>query len=130
MQSTLQHVKDGTINIERLDDAVRRILRVKLLSGIFQKGAPSTRANAGNENLLALPEHRVVARQAVRESLVLLKNNNQLLPIDPSKTILVVGDGALVFLKQVEVGHFLGKEQVTVMINFQMENLFYKVLNK
>ena len=93
-ESTLQHVKDGTINIERLDDAVRRILRVKLLSGIFQKGAPSTRANAGNENLLALPEHKDVARQAVRESLVLLKNNNQLLPIDPSKTILVVGDGA------------------------------------
>ena len=93
-ESTLQHVKDGTIPIERLDDAVRRILRVKLLSGIFQKGAPSTRANAGNENLLALPEHRDVARQAVRESLVLLKNNNQLLPIDPSKTILVVGDGA------------------------------------
>ena len=93
-ESTLQHVKDGTINIERLDDAVRRILRVKLLSGIFQKGAPSTRANAGNENLLALPEHKNVARQAVRESLVLLKNNNQLLPIDPSKTILVVGDGA------------------------------------
>ena len=93
-ESTLQHVKDGTIAIERLDDAVRRILRVKLLSGIFQKGAPSSRANAGNENLLALPEHRDVARQAVRESLVLLKNNNQLLPIDPSKTILVVGDGA------------------------------------
>ena len=93
-ESTLQHVKDGTIAMERLDDAVRRILRVKLLSGIFQKGAQSTRANAGNENLLALPEHRDVARQAVRESLVLLKNNNQLLPIDPSKTILVVGDGA------------------------------------
>jgi beta-glucosidase len=93
-ESTLQHVKDGNIAMERLDDAVRRILRVKLLSGIFQKGAPSTRANAGNENLLALPEHRDVARQAVRESLVLLKNNNQLLPIDPSKTILVVGDGA------------------------------------
>jgi beta-glucosidase len=93
-ESTLQHVKDGTIAMERLDDAVRRILRVKFLSGIFQKGAPSTRANAGNENLLALPEHKDVARQAVRESLVLLKNNNQLLPIDPSKTILVVGDGA------------------------------------
>ena len=93
-ESTLKHVKDGTIAIERLDDAVRRILRVKLLSGIFKKGAPSTRANAGNENLLALPEHRVVARQAVRESMVLLKNNNQILPVDPSKTILVVGDGA------------------------------------
>ena len=93
-ESTLEHVKDGNITIERLDDAVRRILRVKLSSGIFQKGAPSSRVNAGNESLLALPKHRVIARQAVRESMVLLKNNNQLLPVDPTKTILVVGDGA------------------------------------
>ncbi|MDG2475584.1 MAG: glycoside hydrolase family 3 N-terminal domain-containing protein, partial [Flavobacteriaceae bacterium] len=93
-ESTLKHVKDGTIPMERLNDAVRRILRVKLLSGIFQKGAPSSRVNAGNESLLALTKHRDVARQAVRESLVLLKNNNQVLPIDPKKTILVVGDGA------------------------------------
>ncbi|MFL2622749.1 MAG: glycoside hydrolase family 3 N-terminal domain-containing protein [Candidatus Marisimplicoccus sp.] len=93
-ESTLQHVKDGNITIERLDDAVRRILRVKLLTGIFQKGIPSSRVNAGNENLLGLPNHRVIARQAVRESMVLLKNNNQILPIDPTKTVLVVGDGA------------------------------------
>ena len=78
----IQHVKDGNITIERLDDAVRRILRVKLLTGIFQKGIPSSRVNAGNENLLGLPNHRVIARQAVRESMVLLKNNNQILPID------------------------------------------------
>ena len=93
-KSTLQHVKDGTISMERLNDAVRRILRVKLISGIFQKGAPSTRANAGNESVLASPKHREIARQAVRESMVLLKNNNQVLPIDASKKILVVGDGA------------------------------------
>ena len=93
-ESTFKHVKDGTITMERLDDAVRRILRVKLSSGIFQKGAPSSRVNAGNESLLALPENKAIARQAVRESMVLLKNNNQLLPIDPTKTILVVGDGA------------------------------------
>ena len=93
-ESTLQHVRDGTIPIERLDDAVRRILRVKLSSGIFQKGPPSSRANAGDETLLGLPENREVARQAVRESMVLLKNNNNILPIDPSKKILVVGDGA------------------------------------
>jgi len=66
-ESTLQQVKDGTISMERLDDAVRRILRVKLASGVFQKGAPSTRANAGNESFLGLPEHRAIARQAVRE---------------------------------------------------------------
>tara|TARA_B100000989_G_scaffold298616_1_gene288756 strand:- start:2020 stop:4473 length:2454 start_codon:yes stop_codon:yes gene_type:complete len=93
-ESTLKHVKDGTISIDRLNDAVRRILRVKIISGIFEKGKPSLRPNAGEENLLAKPENRNVARQAVRESLVLLKNNNKVLPIDPSKTILVIGDGA------------------------------------
>ena len=80
--------------MSRLDDAVRRILRVKIASGIFEKGAPSTRKNAGDESLLGLPEHRAVARQAVRESMVLLKNNNKVLPLDASKTVLVIGDGA------------------------------------
>ena len=93
-KSTMKHVKSGTIPMSRLDDAVRRILRVKIASGIFTKGAPSTRPNAGNESLLALPENKAIARQAVRESLVLLKNNNNTLPIDASKTILVIGDGA------------------------------------
>ena len=92
--STLQQVKDGAISMERLNDAVRRILRVKLASGIFEKGIPSSRTNAGDENILGLPENRSIARQAVRESMVLLKNNDQVLPIDASKTILVVGDGA------------------------------------
>ncbi len=93
-ESTLKHAKDGTIPMERLDDAVRRILRVKIASGLFTKGAPSTRMNAGQEELLGLAENRAIARQAVRESMVLLKNNDQLLPLDASKTILVVGDGA------------------------------------
>ena len=93
-ESTLKHVKDGTVPMTRLDDAVRRILRVKIASGIFEKGAPSTRANAGNEKLLGLPEHKAIARQAVRESMVLLKNNGGLLPLDASKTIMVIGDGA------------------------------------
>lgn len=93
-ESTLKHVKSGKIPMERLDDAVRRILRVKIASGIFDKGAPSTRKNAGDAKLLGLPENRAIARQAVRESLVLIKNNNQTLPLDASKTIMVVGDGA------------------------------------
>ena len=93
-ESTLKHVKEGTIPMTRLNDAVRRILRVKIASGIFIKGAPSTRKNAGNEKLLGLPENRAIARQAVRESMVLLKNNNTVLPIDAKKTILVIGDGA------------------------------------
>ena len=93
-KSTLAHVQSGEISIERLDDAVRRILRVKIASGIFSKGAPSQRKNAGNVNLLGHPESRAIARQAVRESMVLLKNNKCVLPLKPSKTIMVVGDGA------------------------------------
>ena len=93
-ENTLTQVQDGTISTERLDDAVRRILRVKLASGIYEKGLPSLRMNASDESQLGLAEHRAIARQAVRESMVLLKNNSQTLPLDPNSTILVVGDGA------------------------------------
>lgn len=92
--STLRHVQEGTITMERLDDAVRRILRVKIASGIFEKGKPSTRPNAGDVAQLALPAHRAIARQAVRESMVLLKNNDGLLPLEAGATVMVVGDGA------------------------------------
>ncbi|WP_018995587.1 glycoside hydrolase family 3 protein [Hirschia maritima] len=93
-ESTLEHVKSGVVSQERLDDAVRRILRVKIASGIFEKPLPSQRKYAGDNNELGKAEHREVARQAVRESLVLLKNNDSVLPIDAGKTVLVVGDGA------------------------------------
>lgn len=86
--------KSGEVTAERLDDAVRRILRVKIRAGLFEKGAPSTRALAGKKELLGAPEHRAVARQAVRESLVLLKNKNNLLPLAPKQKVLVAGDGA------------------------------------
>lgn len=92
--STLQHVKDGTIPMERLDDAVRRILRVKLAYGLFDKAKPSARPGAGNVSLLASDAHRDIARRAVRQSLVLLKNNASTLPLDAAQTVLVVGDGA------------------------------------
>ncbi len=92
--STLAHVRSGEISEARLDDAVRRILRVKINSGIFELPAPSARPLAGDADLLATPQHREVARQAVRESLVLLKNTDQTLPLDAGLTVLVVGDGA------------------------------------
>ncbi|HPF23056.1 MAG TPA: glycoside hydrolase family 3 N-terminal domain-containing protein [Hyphomonas sp.] len=93
-ESTLAHVKAGDIPMERLDDAVRRILRVKIAYGLFEKGAPSARPGAGDESLLGSPEHREVARRAVRESMVLLKNDGNVLPLKPAQTVLVVGDGA------------------------------------
>jgi len=93
-ESTLAHVRAGEIPMERLDDAVRRILRVKIAYGLFEKGAPSSRPGAGDESLLGSPEHREVARRAVRESMVLLKNDGDVLPLKPAQTVLVVGDGA------------------------------------
>ena len=93
-ESTLRHVNDGTISMERLDDANRRILRVKVQSGILDEVKPSERPLAGREELLGSPEHRAVARQAVRESLVLLKNNDATLPLGSGMTVLVTGDGA------------------------------------
>lgn len=92
--NTVAQVKSGEISEERLNDAVRRILRVKFRAGMFEKAKPSERHYAGREDLIGSEEHRAVARQAVRESLVLLKNQNGLLPLNPTQHILVAGDGA------------------------------------
>lgn len=92
-ENTLAQVQSGEIPMERLDDAVRRILRAKLYFGAFEEGPPSERPLAGEADILGAPEHREIARQAVRESLVLLKNDG-VLPIAPDQTILVAGDGA------------------------------------
>ncbi|WP_429001887.1 glycoside hydrolase family 3 N-terminal domain-containing protein [Xanthomonas sp.] len=92
--SALKAVQTGEIPMTRLDDAVRRILRVKLRLGLFEAGKPSQRPLGGKFELLGAPAHRAIARQAVRESLVLLKNHKQLLPLKPQSKVLVAGDGA------------------------------------
>ncbi len=92
--SLLQQVRDGVVPRERLDDAVSRILRVKIRMGLFEAGPPSRRPGGGRFDLLGSPEHRAVAREAVRKSLVLIKNENGLLPLKRSQRVLVAGDGA------------------------------------
>lgn len=87
-------VKAGAIPMARLDDAVTRILRVKFRLGLFAAGEPSARALGGKLELLGSATHRELARSAVRKSLVLLKNNAQLLPLDPGTRVLVAGSGA------------------------------------
>jgi beta-glucosidase len=91
--SIVAQVRFGAIPIERLDDAVRRILRVKMRMGLFDAPKPSRRMHGGKLDRIGAPEHRAVARQAVRESLVLLKNDGAL-PIRPRQRVLVAGDGA------------------------------------
>ena len=90
----IEQVKTGVIPEARIDDAVRRILRVKKRAGLFDKPSPAQRPLAGRTELIGAPEHRAVARDAVRQSLVLLKNNEQLLPLKPQQRILVTGPGA------------------------------------
>ena len=92
--NTLAQVRAGEIPMSRLDDAVTRILRVKFRLGLFEAGLPSRRALGGKFELLASPAHRALARAAVRQSLVLLKNDDGLLPLDPHASVLVAGDGA------------------------------------
>lgn len=93
-RNTLAQAQDGTIPLSRVDDAVRRVLRVKLRANLWEKGLPSSRPLAGRDDLLGAAEHRAIARQAVRESIVLLKNKNNLLPLSPQAKVLVAGDGA------------------------------------
>ncbi len=93
-QNIIAQVKNGEISIERINDAVSRILRVKMRAGLFTKPSPANRPLSGKTDLIGSAEHRAVARQAVRESLVLLKNNHHLLPLSPKQNILVAGDAA------------------------------------
>lgn len=98
--SLLEQARSGALPLQRLDDAVSRILRVKVRMGLFEAGAPSKRPGAGRFETLGRPEHRELARRAVRESLVLLKNNDGLLPLAPAQRVLVAGDGAHSYARQ------------------------------
>jgi beta-glucosidase len=92
-EDLLARARAGEIPQERIDEAVARILRVKMRLGLFEAGKPSSRPLSGQWELLGSPEHRALAREAVRKSLVLLKNQGAL-PIRPGGRLLVAGDGA------------------------------------
>ena len=89
-ETTLKQAKDGTIPAARLDDAVRRILRVKYKLGLFDV----EHVDRGNFTAVGAPEHLAIAREAVAKSLVLLKNNGSILPIKPGARVLITGPGA------------------------------------
>jgi beta-glucosidase len=86
-------VEEGVVPRERIDDAVRRILTVKHVYGLFDKPRPAGRYWSNHESF-GSAEHREVAREAVRKSLVLLKNDNEALPLDRNARILVAGKNA------------------------------------
>lgn len=90
--NVLAQVRSGRIPMSRLDDAVSRILRVKLRAGLFK--FPQGRPDPVPLSVLGSAAHRALARRAVRESLVLLKNHGGILPLDPHERILVAGESA------------------------------------
>jgi beta-glucosidase len=89
-QTLAAEVQAGRVPMSRIDDAVSRILRAKFQLGLFEH--PFTdRTHIGT---VGSPAHRAVARRAVAESQVLLKNDHHTLPLKPSQRIYVAGANA------------------------------------
>jgi beta-glucosidase len=81
-------VASGEVSRRRIDDAVRRILRVKFRAGLFENPYVDVAAAPGK---MLLPQHRAAARRAASRSMVLLKNDGPVLPLDPSKSTAIIG---------------------------------------
>jgi beta-glucosidase len=89
-EATVREAKDGTLPMARIDDAVARILRVKVKLGLL--GAHPV--DRGNPAVVGSDAHLAVAREAAAKSLVLLKNNGGVLPLKPGAKVLITGPGA------------------------------------
>lgn len=91
MSNMQKALSDGDITKERIDDAVKRILTVKFKTGLFDR----PQAESKELSVIGSDEHRQLAREAVRKSQVLLKNNNSVLPLSKSlNKIIVAGSSA------------------------------------
>ncbi|MDY6922946.1 MAG: glycoside hydrolase family 3 protein [Pseudomonadota bacterium] len=88
--NTVADVREGRVSQARIDDAVTRILRVKMRSGLFDRPAAASALTGRAEAINAAD----LAREAVRKSVVLLKNDNAALPLRAGRNILVVGASA------------------------------------
>lgn len=88
----IANVNKGTISIARIDDAVKRILEVKIEMGLFEDPYMEKLNHEVTE--LGSDEYRNLAKQLVEKSLVLLKNENNTLPLKKGSTILVIGPAA------------------------------------
>jgi beta-glucosidase len=92
--SLLQQLESGRISQARLDDAVRRILRLKLRAGLCTQPMPSERPGAASRAVVGCKAHAELAAEAVQKSAVLLKNSNHTLPLKPGQHIVVTGRAA------------------------------------
>lgn len=88
-------VRDGRISEERINLSVSRILRMKLKVGLFQNPLPRN----DRFNRIGTPENRALALEAARESIVLMRNDENTLPLDPEKVKRILVTGQLANLK-------------------------------
>ena len=87
-ETLAENLQRGRITRAELDEAVRRVLRIKLRAGLFEH--PFTDPDRAARDILTL-EARALARQAARQTMVLLKNTDGLLPLQGFRRILVTG---------------------------------------
>jgi beta-glucosidase len=87
-EKLLKEVQDGRVSIKRLDEAVGRVLRVLLLSGLIDGQTPANPADRG------CPEHNQLCLEGARKSLVLLKNEENVLPLRKQGSIALIGPNA------------------------------------
>jgi beta-glucosidase len=87
-------VQDGSVPQTRIDDAVRRILRAKFRAGRMDNPAGISNTVKSAYGDIGAPAHRAIAREAVRKSLVLLKNDGNTLPISKTAKVFVTGSHA------------------------------------
>jgi beta-glucosidase len=99
-------VAQGLISEEEIDQALARLLRTKFKLGLFDPEEEVPFANVPYE-VVACPEHRSLAREMARQSMVLLKNENNLLPLGTDlKTVAVIGPNA--DARKVLLGNYFG----------------------
>ncbi|MFT3704018.1 MAG: glycoside hydrolase family 3 C-terminal domain-containing protein [Agriterribacter sp.] len=115
------HFLDGTIDIRRIDDAVSRVLRAKFELGLFEHPYVEEAIAAK-----PLPEHRALAKKAALESIVLLKNDNNILPLSKKlKSIAVIGEDATL----ARLGGYSGSGNNKISILDGIKNKFGKTAN-
>ena len=104
-------VKEGKVSEKEIDRAVRNILKLKFELGLFENPYVDETLSAKVDYA---PEHLAAAKQAAMESAILLKNDNNVLPLDKAKTILVTGPMADAPYEQMGTWTFDGQKEHTV----------------
>lgn len=105
-----QLVKEGKVSVETIDNAVRNILRIKFRMGLFENPYVDTK----KESVLYADAHLKAARQAAIESAILLKNDNNTLPLSRGKKVAIIGPMADAPHDQMGTWVFDGDKNYTV----------------